>query len=81
MLNIKVKATWIKKTPSLKIYLNKIRLYWKGVRYNLEISDTWKFHLAIPNNFIFSLDNYEECIMDLKSDNIQKVIHLKTYIK
>ena len=34
-----------------------------------------KFNLTIANNFIFSIDNDEELVMHLKSDNIEILIN------
>ena len=35
----------------------------------------WKIQLATTNNFIFSIDNDEESVMDSKSDNIVIMIN------
>ena len=59
------------KTLSVEEYLNKIRPYLKDIINNLKKSDTWKIQLKIAHNFISSIDNYEECIMHSKSDNIE----------
>ena len=40
------------KKLSVKEYLNKIRPYLKDIINHLKISDTWKIHLIIANNFI-----------------------------
>ena len=49
--------------------------YLKDVIKNLKKSDTWKIQLTIANNFISSIDNDEECIMQLKSDNTETMIN------
>ena len=47
----------------------------KDIINNLNKSDTWKIQITIANNFISSLDHAEECIMYLKSDNIEIMIN------
>ena len=66
------------KALSVEEYLNKIWPYLKGVINNLKKSDTWKIRLTIANNFIFSTDNDEECVMHSKSDNIEIMINDET---
>ena len=44
-------------------YLNEIKQYLKYITNNLKNSYTWKIQLTIANNFIFSTDNNEECVM------------------
>ena len=52
-----------------------IRPYLKDIINNLKKSDTWKIQLTIANNFIFSIDNDEECVVHSKSDNIEIMIN------
>ena len=47
----------------------------KDIINNLRKSDMWKIQLATTNNFIFSIDNDEESVMDSKSDNIVIMIN------
>ena len=47
----------------LKKYVNKIRSYLKVIINNLKKSDTSKIELTIANNFISSIDNNEERVM------------------
>ena len=56
-------------------YLNKIRPYLKDIVNNLKESLMEKIQLTITNNFISSIDNDEECVMHLKSDNIEIMIN------
>ena len=56
-------------------YLNKIRPYLKDIVNNLKKSLMEKIQLTITNNFISSIDNDEECVMHLKSDNIEIMIN------
>ena len=42
---------------------------------NLKKSDKWKIQLIVLNNFIFSIDNDEECVMHSKSDHIEIIIN------
>ena len=56
-------------------YLNEIKQYLKYITNNLKNSCTWKIQLTIANNFIFSTDNNEECVMHWKSDNIKIMIN------
>ena len=65
------------KTLSVKIYLNKIRPYFKNIINNLKNSDTWKIQLTMAINFISFKDNGEERVMYSKSDNIQIMINDK----
>ena len=58
------------KTVSDEEYLNKIRPYLKDIINNLKKSETWNSKLTIANNFISSIDNDEQRVMHLKSDNI-----------
>ena len=41
---------------SLDEYLNKIKPYLRNIIIDLESSDTWKIHLTIAINLIFSKD-------------------------
>ena len=59
------------KTLSVEEYFNKIRPYLKDIINNLEKSNTWKIQLTIANNFISSIDNGEERVINSKSDNIE----------
>ena len=59
---------------SVKEYLNKIRPYLKDIIKNLKKSDTWKFELAMTNNFISSVDIDKEHVMHSKSDNVEIMI-------
>ena len=52
-----------------------IRPYLKDIINNLKKSHTWKIQLTIANNFIFSIDNDEECVVHSKSDNIEIMIN------
>ena len=60
---------------SVKEYLNKIRPYLKDIIKNLKKSDTWKFELAMTNNFISSVDIDKEHVMHSKSDNVEIMIN------
>ena len=62
------------KTLTVEEYLNKVRSYLKDIMNNLKKSDTWKIQLTIANNFIFSVDNDEPCVMHSKCDNIKIAI-------
>ena len=42
---------------------------------NLKKSVTWKIQLTIANSFISSIDNDEDPVMYLKSDNIEIIIN------
>ena len=72
-MNKKVTVIEIK-ILSVKEYLNKTRPYLKYIINNFKKSDTWKIQLAIANNFISSIDRDEECVMHLKSDNIEIMV-------
>ena len=63
------------KTASVEEYLNTIRPYLKDIKNNLKKFDLWKNQLTIVINFIFSTYNYEEHVMDSKSDNIEIMIN------
>ena len=56
---MKIMMIEIKHSLSVEEYLNKIRPY------------LWKIQLTIANNFISSIDNDEERVIHLKSDNIE----------
>ena len=64
---------------SVKEYLNKIRPYLKDIIKNLKKSDTWKFELAMTNNFISSVDIDKEHVMYSKSDNVEIMINKNTF--
>ena len=66
------------KTLSVEEYLNKIRLYLKGIINNLKKSGTWKIQLAVANNFISSIDSDEEHVIHTKSFNIEVMINDET---
>ena len=60
------------KILSVEEYLNKIRLYLKGIINNRKKSDTWKIQLTIAINLISSKDdNDEERVMHSKGGNIK----------
>ena len=65
------------KTLSVKEYLNKVRPYLKDFINNINNSDTWKFQLAIENNFISSIDHDEERVMRSKGDSIEIMMNDK----
>ena len=54
---------------SVEEYLNKIRPYLR------DVINEWKIQLKIANNFIFSLDNDEECVIYSKIDTIETMIN------
>ena len=54
---------------------NKIKQYLKDIINNLKKSVTWKIQLTVANNFIYSIDNHEECVMHSKSDDIEIMIN------
>ena len=62
------------KTLSVRRYLNKIRIYLKDIINHLKTSDTWKILLIITINFISSIGNDEEHVMNSKHDNIEIMI-------
>ena len=55
------------KSPSVKEYLDKIKPFLRDI-INLQKFNTWKIHLAITINFMFSKNIYEEHVMHSKSD-------------
>ena len=57
-----IKGDW-NKTKSVENNLNKITQYLKDIINHLNKSDTLKIQLTIVNNFIFTIDNDEECLM------------------
>ena len=68
------------KTLLVEKYLNKeynilTRIYLRGIINILKKSDTWKIELTIANNFIYSIDNDEDCVRYLKSGKIEIVIN------
>ena len=69
MLNMKVGDR--NKNLSVKEYLDKIKPCLRDIIINIQEIDTWKIQLAIAINFISSKDVDKECIMHLKSDNIE----------
>ena len=68
------------KTVLVEKYLNKeynilTRIYLKDIINILKKFDTWKIELTIANNFIYSIDNDEDCVMHSKSGKIEIVIN------
>ena len=59
------------KNLSVKECLGKIKPYLRDIIINLQISDTWKFQLAIAIYFISSNRVDEEHVMYSKSNNIE----------
>ena len=59
------------KTLSVEEYQNKIRPYLKDIIK----SDTWKIQLTGAINFISSINNNEDRVMNSKSDNIEIMIN------
>ena len=55
------------KTLSVEEHYNKIRPYSKDIINNLKKS--------VANNFVSSIDNDEECVMDSKSDDIEIMLN------
>ena len=51
--------------------------YLKDIMNNLKKSDISKIQLTIANNFISSIDNDDEHVMHLKSDNIEIMMNDK----
>ena len=51
------------KTKSVENNLNKITQYLKDIINHFKKSDTLKIQLTIVNNFIFTIDKDEECLM------------------
>ena len=49
----------------------KIRPFWLDSINIIKNSDVWKNQLTTSINFIFPIDNAEECEMHLKSDDIE----------
>ena len=75
-MNTKVTVIEIKHCQ-LKKYPHKKKPYLKYVINSLKKFDTQKIELTIPNIFISSIDNDEECVMHSKSDNIEIMINDK----
>ena len=63
------------KTLSVEEYLNKIRPCLKDIIKNLKKSDTWNIQLTIAFNFIYSIDNNKEHVIDSKSSKIKIMIN------
>ena len=59
------------KTLSVEEYVNKIRPYLKYIINNIKKLNTWKIQLTTANNFLCSVNNDEECVMHLRSDNMK----------
>ena len=51
------------KKKSVENNLNKITQYLKDIINHFKKSDTLKIQLTIANNFIFTIDKDEECLM------------------
>ena len=51
------------KTKSVENNINKITQYLKDIINHFKKSDTLKIQLTIVNNFIFTIDKDEECLM------------------
>ena len=66
------------KTLLVEEYLNKITPCLKDSINNIKKTDTWKVQLTIASNFISSMDNDKERVMNLKSDNIEMMMNDKT---
>ena len=65
------------KILSAEEYLAKIRPYLEDIINNHQKYDIWKIQLTVASKFISSIDNDEEHVMHLKSDNIVIVINEK----
>ena len=63
------------KTLSVEEYVNKVSPYLQDIINNLKKSDTYEIQLTIANNFMSSIDNDEERVMNSKSDNIEIMIN------
>ena len=69
------------KTLLVEEYLNKIRpflkflQFLKDIMYNRKRSDTWKIELTKEINFMSSIDNNEELVMNSRSENMEIMIH------
>ena len=60
---------------SLNEYLNKVELYLRNIKIDLQNSDVWKIELTIAINFISSKDAEEEHVMHSTSDNIKFTLY------
>ena len=72
-MKVRVSISWtvsINTTLSVEEYLKKIRPYLKNMMNNFKKSDTWKIEI-ITINFISSIDDDEQHVIDSKSDNIE----------
>ena len=67
------------KTLSVEKYLNLIRPHLKYIINNLKKSGTWRSQVTIENNFISSIDNDKERLINSKSDNIEILINDEIY--
>ena len=65
----------------MKKYLNKTRPYLKDIINYVKKSDTWKIQLTIANNFHSVIDNDQDRVMHLKSDNIEIMINDEADVK
>ena len=65
----------------MKKYLNKTRPYLKDITNYVKKSDTWKIQVTIANNFHSFIDNDQDHVMHLKSDNIEIMINDEADVK
>ena len=65
----------------MKKYLNKTRPYLKDIINYVKKSDTWKIQLTTANNFHSVIDNDQDRVMHLKSDNIEIMINDEADVK
>ena len=65
----------------MKKYLNKTRPYLKDIINYVKKSDTWKIQVTIANNFHSFIDNDQDRVMYLKSDNIEIMINDEADVK
>ena len=72
-----IKYTDIWEALSFEEYLNKIKSYLKDINNDLKKSGTWNMQLTRAIYFMYSKNNNEECVMHLKSDNIDIMINDK----
>ena len=70
ILNLKVTVIKIKNYQLKNIFIKV-----EDIIKNLKKSDMWKIKLTIANNFISSIENDEDCVMNWKNDNIEIMIN------
>ena len=70
ILNLKVTVIKIKHYQLKNIFIKV-----EDIIKNLKKSDMWKIKLTIANNFISSIENDEDCVMNWKNDNIEIMIN------